>query len=331
MAVAVVGWLGWRLVAKARQRREARRPPKAPCSPWEALWEMTAITWPSYLLRLSRETASPLFRLELPFGKTVHVITDVHLSLRVLRDRDNDKSPTLQALDPLTAGRSGLLTSFTRSWEWQQNRKCIAQAFSPTLIQSQAPVLEGKLPDLYRVLDAHAAAGRPVDMADLLVHFTLDFISGTAFHYPLEALQGDARSEGPRFVAELDLAMHEFVRQRILCPWRRFMFWDAEVRRANQASAWFRDLALRIISQYRATHRPEELQADPSILAAILRSPGYADDDARAADVLTLLIGGHETTAHVLAWTLYELTRHPTAQANLQAELDEAFAAHQPG
>lgn len=37
------GWLGWRLVAKARQRREARRPPKAPCSPWEALWEMTAI------------------------------------------------------------------------------------------------------------------------------------------------------------------------------------------------------------------------------------------------------------------------------------------------
>lgn len=30
---------------------------------------------------------------------SVHVITDVHLSLRVLRDRDNDKSPTLQALD----------------------------------------------------------------------------------------------------------------------------------------------------------------------------------------------------------------------------------------
>lgn len=57
----------------------------------------------------------------------------------------------------------------------------------------------------------------------------IDFISGTAFHYPLEALQGDARSEGRRFVAELDLAMHEFVRQRILCPWRRFMFWDAEV------------------------------------------------------------------------------------------------------
>jgi cytochrome P450 len=41
-------------------------------------------------------------------------------------------------------------------------------------------------------------------------------------------------------------------------------------------------------------------------------------------EVLTLIVAGHETTAAALTWTWYLISRHPDAQAHLQAEADAA-------
>lgn len=48
----------------------------------------------------------------------------------------------------------------------------------------------------------------------------------------------------------------------------------------------------------------------------------YANDPALQHDeLMTVLFAGHETTAHTLAWCLYELARHPSQQARVRAAI----------
>mmetsp|Transcript_74671 Transcript_74671/g.199979 ORF Transcript_74671/g.199979 Transcript_74671/m.199979 type:complete len:96 (-) Transcript_74671:500-787(-) len=56
---------------------------------------------------------------------------------------------------------------------------------------------------------------------------------------------------------------------------------------------------------------------DTSIIANIIRCP-YPNEGQRAADVLTLLIAGHDTTGYTLAWTLVELSRQPRVLAKMR-------------
>lgn len=60
---------------------------------------------------------------------------------------------------------------------------------------------------------------------------------------------------------------------------------------------------------------------DPSILHFLLASGDQIDSRQLRDDLMTLLIAGHETTAAVLTWTLYCLSRHPRDSARLQAEV----------
>ncbi|HEX5708983.1 MAG TPA: cytochrome P450 [Pyrinomonadaceae bacterium] len=43
-------------------------------------------------------------------------------------------------------------------------------------------------------------------------------------------------------------------------------------------------------------------------------------------EMMTLFLAGHETTANLLAWTWYLLSKHPDVEARLHAELDEVLA-----
>jgi cytochrome P450 len=53
--------------------------------------------------------------------------------------------------------------------------------------------------------------------------------------------------------------------------------------------------------------------------------------DLQARDeAVTLLIVGHETSANALAWTLYELARHPQVEAQLRDELDRVLGGRAP-
>ncbi|MDP6708313.1 MAG: cytochrome P450 [Alphaproteobacteria bacterium] len=48
-------------------------------------------------------------------------------------------------------------------------------------------------------------------------------------------------------------------------------------------------------------------------------------------EILTFLIGGHETTAAGLAWTFHLLSEHPEVEARLWQEVDEVLGGRPPG
>lgn len=47
-------------------------------------------------------------------------------------------------------------------------------------------------------------------------------------------------------------------------------------------------------------------------------------------DLMTMLIAGHETSAAVLTWSLFELSRHPDIMAGVRAEVDAVLGDRIP-
>jgi cytochrome P450 family 135 len=89
-------------------------------------------------------------------------------------------------------------------------------------------------------------------------------------------------------------------------PWKRFCHNQAEVD-----SLLYTEIAQR--------RRASDLGERTDVLSRLLQV-GHGTDDAPLTDaelrdqLVTLLLAGHETTAAALAWTLYELARHPDLQ-----------------
>jgi cytochrome P450 len=95
------------------------------------------------------------------------------------------------------------------------------------------------------------------------------------------------------------------LQRRLYLPWARF---------ARLRSQFFGRLEEKI-QQARKAPAP-----DGSVFASMLRS---LDGEALRDDLVTLLIAGHESTAHALAWALYCLHQHPESLKALRAELDK--------
>lgn len=71
---------------------------------------------------------------------------------------------------------------------------------------------------------------------------------------------------------------------------------------------------------------------DPSLLRFMvdLRDADIDDKQLRD-DLMTMLIAGHETTAAVLTWTLFQLMQAPEALAKAVQEIDQVVGDDAPG
>lgn len=88
-----------------------------------------------------------------------------------------------------------------------------------------------------------------------------------------------------------------------------------------------------IASAVRAAHARHELGREqlksPMISHILFGADGKPPSDADLVPlVVPFLVAGHETTAKLLAWGLYELGRHPEVYRALQNEVDAFSAAH---
>src|SRR5262249_20080685 len=66
------------------------------------------------------------------------------------------------------------------------------------------------------------------------------------------------------------------------------------------------------------------------LLSAVDENGQGMDDKLLRDEIMTLLLGGHDTSATALAWIWYLLTQHPEVQERLHAELDQILAGRTP-
>jgi cytochrome P450 len=103
------------------------------------------------------------------------------------------------------------------------------------------------------------------------------------------------------------------------------------IRRFNDARDRFDAIVYRVIHGRRATSSPEVdlLSALLTVRDEATGSAGLTDQEIRD-EVVTMLLAGHETTAHALTWTWYLLSQHPEVEQKLQGELEAVLQGRSP-
>ena len=87
------------------------------------------------------------------------------------------------------------------------------------------------------------------------------------------------------------------------------------------ASQKIRSVCMDLIREKREKLKNKE-PTDVDILSVALESGAFTDENL-AAQLMTFLAAGHETTATAMTWTTYLLAKHPEVQARLRREIRE--------
>ena len=211
----------------------------------------------------------------------------------------------------------GLFTSEGEHWRRQRrlsqpafHRERIA-AFAETMSDSTRAMLAG-LQD---------RAGEPVEVHEEMARLALRIVCRTLFSADVGA-DADAVGEAVAFA-------NAFGESAFFLPtWLP----TPTNRKLAQTLAVFDQLIARMIAERRnggnAATRGDLLSL---LMAARDEATGEGMSERQLRDeALTLIIGGHETTATVLSWTFYLLSRHPDVERRLRAHVLEVHGDRDP-
>jgi len=264
----------------------------------------------------------PLFRVRLA-GSTLLVIADHELLAEVMRDRPDGfgriqlNRGTGKQMD-LTQG-----VFYAEGDDWRKQRRMVTASFAPGHVRAYLPSLVTVTLRLRSRWLKAVRAGASIPLQADLMRFTVDTISGLAFGKDINTLEaGDD-------ICQVHLEKVLKVRFRRLMSmvpyWRWFKLksdrdFDHSVAVIN---ATVRDYVAQARQRLRDDPTPKD-QPRNLLEAMIMASDepdSGIDDQHVAGNVLTLLIGGEDTTANTLLWMIYLLHRNPDALRRAQQEV----------
>jgi cytochrome P450 len=303
MALGISGLLNRRRIPS-----QYRLPPVAPYSFYESLSASRTGTIAWFLRSVTRRMG-PLCRLTfaVPFKK-VFVTADAELTRQILTDPDTKKSPTLKNFNKITAGTTQFFTS--NGYRFYHARKAMAPAFANNHIKRMDKVtiakteawIEGRLEDLVN-------KNQEIDVNREMVDLTLSVILDAAFEYEMPPQEQRLLME----CVHITLKAFIFPNPFKMMVW--FLF--PSIWRAHQKARELMQIARNIMDAYRRNPSPTK----GTVIDLIMNNPHYNNDDERAADVVDIIVAGHETSANSMSFLLLELAKHPQEQQRLHQEL----------
>ncbi|WP_432923368.1 cytochrome P450 [Microbispora sp. CA-135349] len=233
------------------------------------------------------------------------------------RSRTFDKGGPLFEKARLLVG-NGLVAS-----EWEDHR-VQRRMLQPAFHHSRMP---GYVALMAEEIDEVVGAwreGEPFDVSDAMHALTLRITARTMF----------ATTVGERAVPEVAYCMPVIMRgvyKRMVAP----LGWQERIptpgnRRFERVRARMHAVIAETIEDARraGTDRGDLLSI---LVNARDERTGEGLSDAEVYDqVMTLLIGGTETTGNTMAWVLHLLARHPEIEERLHAEVDEVLGGRPP-
>jgi len=272
----------------------------------------------------------PVFAFRL--GRTPIVVLADHEQLAaVLRDRPDGwrRTQQLQAVGREMGLTPGLFGSEGESWRRQ--RRMVMSGLDPGTVRAYFPSLQRVTGRLRNRWQRAARERRTLDLQAELMRYTVDTVAGLAFGSDINTLESD----GVVIQQHLDRIFPALFR-RVLSPLPYWRWIRLPADRALERSV---AEVKRAIAGFIAQAR-ERLRADPArrseppnlleamIVAAEEGTTGISDEQV-AANVLTMLLAGEDTTAHTLGWLLHLLHRHPDAMARARDEARRVAAGQQ--
>jgi cytochrome P450 len=214
----------------------------------------------------------------------------------------------------------GLLTAEGETWK--RVRRTLAPLFSPRAVESLAGVMRDRAVRAARRLAAEPKGTR-IDVSAEMTRVTFDILSGTLFSDGIvsdadrfaEAVTGYFNTVGRLSPLDAIGAPDWIPRLSRLRGRPAISFFEAEVAR----------IIARRQGEIAGGNAPDDLLT--RLIRAADPETGVGLTEAEvAANIVTFIAAGHETTANALGWTLYLLAKHPDVRARAEAEAATADA-----
>jgi cytochrome P450 len=273
-----------------------------------------------FLVKLAREGPVAGFRV----GPVVaHLVTEPALVKHVLLDHQRNYSKQTRGFEKLRLLLgNGLLTS--EGDFWLRQRRIAQPAFHKERIASFGALMSKVSEELANAWDAPARAGQTIDVLAQMMAATLRVVSLSLLSKEVEH---EAGKVGQALTVALAWANDQLTRP-ISLPMAVPTAGNRAIRNAVKA---LDEVVLTIIRERRASGQ-EGADLLGLLMAARDEESGAAMDDRQLRDeVMTIFLAGHETTANLLAWTFFLLSKNLLEARRLHAELDAALEGRTPG
>ena len=307
--------------------------------------DITDIADGTMFIGLQRYAANYGSPYKLCFGpKSFLVISDPVQAKHILRDnnKDFDKGMLAELLEPIMG--KGLIPADPATWKVR--RRQIVPAFHKAWLGHMVGLFGYCNEPLINSLKDFAAKGEPgrfggkVEMEEKFASVALDIIGKCVFNYEF----GSVTSESPVIKAVYSALVETEHRAMTPAPYWDLPFANQVVprlRKFNSDLNILNDVLDDLIARAKSTRQVEDIEElenrnyaevkDPSLLRFLVDMRGADIDNKQLRDdLMTMLIAGHETTAAVLTWALFELTKNPEAMAKVRAEIDSVVGDRTP-
>ncbi len=258
--------------------------------------------------------------------KNVVAVSDANLINEVLRKRPAAYR-RLESIAPVLneMGINGVFSA--EGDQWLRQRRTAMQALNTAHLKTFFPTLMKVTERLKKRWDRATTEGAPIDVQEDLMRYTIDVTSTLAFGYDVNTLE----DQGADIQRHLE-KVFPMVNRRINAPFPYWHFVKLPADRAlDKALVAIRAALTEFIAHSRkrlaqnpdlATHPTNFLEA---MLAARDVDGAEITEEEIFGNVLTMLIGGEDSTAATMAWMLHFLTDHPDIQRHVQQELDDVL------
>lgn len=240
----------------------------------------------------------------------IHAVASPALARHVLVDRrDNYEKTSRSSAEIRHIAGASLLTA--NGDDWHRRRQALQPAFRPAVTARYHEVMAQASQTAIAAWRRAHPNGGVIDLGHEMMRLTFQIVG--------QALLGEDL-HGSAAVVDRSMRLmlgHVAARlQSVALP----ITWPTPAnRRFHAARARLHTLVDGVIARRRAEDRPALDLLDAMIAAAT------ADDGLDAAwlrdEVATLLLSGHETTAHALTWTCHLLASRPDVQDRVRDEL----------
>lgn len=266
------------------------------------------------LLAKYYSTYGPVFNLS--FGpKSFLVVSDPVMARHILKAAPEQycKGILSEILEPIMG--DGLIPADPKTWKVR--RRAIVPGFHKRWLNNMIKLFAECGDNLVHSLECWSRSKIPIDMEERFCSVTLDIIGKAVFNYDF----GSVTKESPIVKAVYRILREAEHRSSSFIPYWNLPYadrWMGGQKEFRQDMEMINDILSDLINRAIQTRKEatiEELELrdnddDPSLLRFLVDMRGEdLSSKVLRDDLMTMLIAGHETTAAMLTWTLFELSR----------------------
>lgn len=276
---------------------------------------------------------------KLAFGpKSFMVISDPMMVKYILKENPNnyDKGILAEILEPVMG--KGLIPADPETWKVR--RKAIVPGFHKAWLNAMMRLFVDCNTPLVEKLAMAADNGDVLNLETEFCSVSLDIIGRAVFNYNFRSVE----KESPVVKAVYRALQEAEYRSTSFIPYWHLPFakhymknlQDFEHNMALLNNVLDKLIVNALESEEKASI--EELESrnyaemdNPSLLRFLVDMRGEDTTSTQLRDdLMTMLIAGHETTAAVLTWTMFELSQQPDLYSAVQQEIDEVLEGRAP-